>query len=115
MLISAVVYRDGRKLADIEPGEIHRYVAEPENLVWVALRDPDAATLEQMQSQFDLHPLAVEDARNGHQRPKIEDYGDSLFAVLHPAEIVKLDDGTDELKIGEVDLFVGPNYVLTVR
>src|SRR6478752_759728 len=110
MLISAVVYRDGRKLADIEPGEIHRYVAEPENLVWVALRDPDAATLEQMQAQFDLHPLAVEDARNGHQRPKLEDYGDSLFAVLHVIEL-----GEQQMQIGEVAIFAGRNYILTVR
>ncbi len=110
MLISAVVYRDGNRVADIDPSEIHRYVAQPENLVWVALRDPDPATLEQMQAQFDLHPLAVEDARNGHQRPKIEDYGDSLFAVLHVIE-----RGEEELKVGEVAIFAGRNYVLTVR
>ena len=110
MLISAVVYRDGRRVADVDPSEIHRYVAQPENLVWVALRDPDPATLEQMQAQFDLHPLAVEDARNGHQRPKIEDYGDSLFAVLHVVE-----PGDDEMRVGEVAIFAGRNYVLTVR
>lgn len=110
MLISAVVYRDGHKVADIDPSEIHNYVAQPENLVWVALRDPDPATLEQMQAQFDLHPLAVEDARNGHQRPKIEDYGDSLFAVLHVVE-----RSEEELHVGEVAIFAGRNYVLTVR
>jgi len=110
MLISAVVYRDGHRVAEIDPPDIHRYLAQPGNLVWVALRDPDPATLEQMQAQFDLHPLAVEDARNGHQRPKIEDYGDSLFAVLHVIEPV-----ADELRIGEVAIFAGGNYVLTVR
>ena len=110
MLISAVVYREGRRVADIEPADIHRYVAEPQNLVWVALRDPDPAALEQMQAQFGLHPLAVEDARNGHQRPKIEDYGDSLFAVLHVVE-----PGEGELRVGEVAIFAGRNYVLTVR
>ena len=110
MLISAVVYRDGHRVADIEPSEIHRYVAQPEYLVWVALHDPDPATLEQMQAQFDLHPLAVEDARKGHQRPKIEDYGDSLFAVLQVIEPQEL-----ELRVGEVAVFAGRNYVLTVR
>ena len=110
MLISAVVYRDGHRVADIDPKEIHSNVADPENLVWVALRDPDPATLEQMQAQFDLHPLAVEDARSGHQRPKVEDYGDSLFAVLHVIE-----PGEDELQVGEVAIFAGRNYVLTVR
>lgn len=110
MLISAAVYRDGHRVAEIEPTEIHRYVAEPDYLVWVALRDPDPATLEQMQAQFDLHPLAIEDARHGHQRPKIEDYGDSLFAVLQIIE-----PSADDLRIGEVAIFAGRNYVLTVR
>jgi magnesium transporter len=110
MLISAVVYRDGHRLADIEPSEIHHHVAQPNSLVWVALRDPDPAALEQMQAQFDLHPLAIEDARHGHQRPKIEDYGDSLFAVL---QVIEPHDG--ELRVGEVAIFAGRNYVLTVR
>ena len=63
-----------------------------------------------MQHEFDLHELAVEDARHGHQRPKIEEYGDSLFAVLHTPQ---MKDG--ELEVGEVDIFTGPNYVLSVR
>ena len=67
-----------------------------------------------MAQEFGLHELAVEDARNGHQRPKIEEYGDSLFAVLHTVE-PRPTDGSDELLVGEVDIFVGPNYVLSVR
>jgi magnesium transporter len=110
MLISCVAYQDGRKLADISVDEIHNYVSKPDCLVWVALREPDAATLENMQAQFGLHPLAVEDARNGHQRPKIEDYGDSLFAVLHVVE-----PDSAEFRVGEVCVFAGRNYVLTVR
>jgi magnesium transporter len=110
MLISAAVYRDGHRVAEIEPTDIHHYVAEPDYLVWVALRDPDPAALEQMQAQFDLHPLTIEDARHGHQRPKIEDYGDSLFAVLQIIE-----PSADEFRIGEVAIFAGRNYVLTVR
>ena len=61
-----------------------------------------------MQQEFDLHPLAVEDARSGHQRPKIEEYGNCLFAVLH---IVEPMDG--EFRVGEVAIFTGPNYVLS--
>jgi magnesium transporter len=64
-----------------------------------------------MQEEFGLHELAVEDARHGHQRPKIEEYGDSLFAVMHLPEL----DAVDELNIGEVSVFVGKNYVLSVR
>lgn len=110
MLVNCVVYRNGEKLADIEPHEIHHYIVKPDCFVWVALFEPDNHTLELMQAEFDLHPLAVEDARHGHQRPKIEEYSDSLFAVLHMIETV---DG--ELRTGEVDLFVGRNYVLSVR
>ncbi len=63
-----------------------------------------------MQRAFGLHPLAVEDARLGHQRPKIEEYGDSLFAVLHMVE-----PQADDLHIGELAIFAGRNYVVSVR
>jgi magnesium transporter len=110
MLINCVAYQDGKRLGEIQPDEIRRYLAMPGCFVWVALLDRDAAVLEQMQAQFGLHPLAVEDARHGHQRPKIEDYGDSLFVVLH-----LLEPEPDGLRVGEVDVFVGPNYILTIR
>jgi len=110
MLVNCVAYQDGRKLADISVKEISAYLARPGSFVWVALKDATDAELEEMREEFDLHPLAVEDARQGHQRPKIEEYGDSLFAVLHTIEVVG-----DDLKVGEVDAFVGRNYVLTVR
>jgi magnesium transporter len=85
-------------------------VSRPECFVWVALKDPGPGELASMQKEFDLHELAVEDARHGHQRPKIDEYGDSLFAVLHNVAAAG-----EELKLGEVDLFVGRNYVLSVR
>ncbi len=110
MLINCVVYQNGVRIAEIQSNEIHAYIGRPDCFVWVALHDPDVETLDQMQEEFGLHPLAVEDARHGHQRPKIEEYGDSLFAVLHMIEL----DG-HELRVGEVDIFVGPNYVLSVR
>ena len=114
MLIRCVVYQNGKKLAEIEPQHIHEYVAKPDCFVWVALYAPDAATLASMEEEFDLHPLAVEDAQHGHQRPKIEEYAGSLFAVLHMIELPN-DDPTAELRVGEVDIFVGKNYVLSVR
>ena len=110
MLINCVAYQDGRKLADIGVDDIGRYVGRPDCFVWVALRDADAAELAAMQQQFALHPLAVEDALKGHQRPKIEEYGDMLFAVMHLIE----PDG-DEWTVGEVAVFVGRNFVLSVR
>jgi magnesium transporter len=110
MLISCVAYQNGEKLADIEPNDIHKYIARPDCFVWVALFEPDERTLELMQAEFDLHPLAVEDARHGHQRPKIEEYADLLFVVLHMIE-----QGESDLRVGEVDVFVGRNYILSVR
>ena len=110
MQVNCVAYEDGRKLADIEPAEVHDYLKRPGVFVWMALRDTDDAELVAMQDEFDLHELAVEDARHGHQRPKIEEYGDSLFCVVHTVET----DG-DELKVGEVDMFIARNYILSVR
>ena len=113
MLLNCVVYQDGAKLADIPVADISDYLAKPGCFVWVALHDASAQELSEMQHEFGLHELAVEDARHGHQRPKIEEYGDSLFVVLHLLEPAA--DGSGELEVGEVDVFVGPNYVLSVR
>jgi magnesium transporter len=110
MLINCAVYKDGQKLADIPVEDISEYLHNPGCFVWVALRDADDAELNQMKEEFNLHELAVEDARHGHQRPKIEEYGDSLFAVVHTVEIAE-----GELLVGEVDIFVEKNYVLSVR
>jgi magnesium transporter len=110
MLVSCVAYQDGKKLAEINAREIHDYVSRRDCFVWVALRDPQSADLTEMQQEFDLHPLAVEDAQHGHQRPKIDEYGDSLFLVLKMVELAG-----EELRVGEVDIFAGRNYVLSVR
>jgi magnesium transporter len=110
MLVNCVAYQDGKKVADITKAEIPEYLNRPGALVWVALRDADDAELDEMQRAFDLHPLAVEDARHGHQRPKIEEYADLLFAVLHVVEAAG-----DELRVGELNIFVGPSYVVSVR
>jgi magnesium transporter len=110
MLINCVAYQDGKRLGEITKEEISDYVKRPECFVWVAIRDPQPAELAEMQEEFGLHELAVEDATGGHQRPKIEEYGDSVFAVLH---VPQLRGATVE--VGELDLFVGRNYVLSVR
>jgi magnesium transporter len=111
MLINCVAYQDGTKLADCSIDEISDYLQRPGCFVWVALRDASAEELAKMQEEFGLHELAVEDAQQGHQRPKIEEYDDSLFAVLHTVELAA--DG--EVNVGEVDIFVGSNFVLSVR
>jgi magnesium transporter len=113
MLINCVVYQNGSKLADIPVSEISEYIAKPDTFVWVAMQDATAQELEEMREEFGLHPLAVEDAQHGHQRPKIEEYGASLFTVLHLVEADPAKGG--ELNVGEVDIFTGSNYVLSVR
>jgi magnesium transporter len=111
MLVNSTAYQDGRKIADHVPiDDISEYVKRPEAFVWVALKEPTPEELDKMQEEFGLHPLAVEDARHGHQRPKIEEYGDSIFAVVQIPEF----RGKD-LELGEVDIFVGKNYLLSVR
>lgn len=110
MLINCVAYQDGKRLADVPIQQIGEYLHRPDCFVWVALRDAEPLELKQMQNEFGLHELAVEDALHGHQRPKIEEYGDSLFGVVHAIEMV---DG--ELLVGELDIFVEEGYVLSVR
>jgi magnesium transporter len=110
MLINCVAYQEGKRLSDISVEEISDYLERPGCFVWVALRDAQPKELEVMKEEFCLHELAVEDALRGHQRPKIEEYGDSLFAVMQMVELQG-----DELAVGEVAVFAGPNYVLSVR
>ena len=114
MLINCVVYENGTKLADIPVARINEYVALPNCFVWVALHDPTPDEMDEVQQAFDLHPLAVEDAQNGHQRPKVEEYGDSLFVVMH---LIDADtaEARSSMEVGEVDVFVGRNYVVSVR
>ena len=110
MLINCVAYQDGKKLADIAVEDIESWVRKPGCFVWVALRDATDEELRLMQKEFNLHDLAIEDASHGHQRPKIEEYGDTLFVVM---KLPELRNG--ELEIGEVAVFIGHNFVLSVR
>ncbi|MGD9901947.1 MAG: magnesium and cobalt transport protein CorA [Vicinamibacterales bacterium] len=110
MLVNCAVYERGERTADIPVSEIRPYLSRPGCFVWVAIKDPEPAELEALQEEFDLHELAVEDARHGHQRPKLEEYGASLFVVLQTVEWPG-----DDLVAGEVAIFVGPQYIISVR
>ena len=110
MLINCVAYENGRKLADITVEAISDYLARPGCFIWVALKDPGPGELSVMEHEFGLHELAIEDARKTNQRPKIEEYGAEIFCVLKTIEVEN-----DEFQVGEVDVFIGPNYVLSVR
>jgi magnesium transporter len=90
--------------------EIHSYISHADCFVWVALNEPTPEELQAMQEEFGLHDLALEDAQHGHQRPKIDEYEGSLFVVLQMIE-----RSGEEINVGEVGIFVGANYVLSVR
>ena len=110
MLVNCVAYHRGQKLSDIPLSEVRSHLERPDCFVWVALKDPQPDELASLQDEFGLHELAVEDAQKGHQRPKLDEYGASLFVVLHLIE----PSGSD-LQTGEVAIFVGPQYVISVR
>jgi magnesium transporter len=81
-------------------------------MAWIGLYRPEQHEIASLASEFELHELAVEDAIVAHQRPKLERYGDILFVVLRPARYL---DETEEVEFGEVHVFVGPDFVVTVR
>jgi magnesium transporter len=110
MLINCVAYLAGNRLSDVPLEDVPQYVGRPDCFLWIALRDPQPEELDRVHEYFDLPDLAVEDARHGHQRPKLEEYGDSLFVALHLLEFRE-----DGLHVGEVNVFVGPSYVVSVR
>jgi len=113
MLINCVAYEGGRKLGDIPIEDISEYVSRPDCFVWVALFEPSHDEMQLMAEEFGLHELAVEDAQKGHQRPKIEEYGDALFAVMHTLE--KHPEDPVDFLVGEVAVFAGRNFILSVR
>jgi magnesium transporter len=110
MLVNCVAYEDGKRLGDIGKSEISEYLARPRCFVWVALKDPEPAEVEELRAEFGLHPLSVEDAAHGHPRPMVQEFGESLFVVMHVPQL-----RGEELEVGELDVFVGSNYVLSVR
>src|ERR1035437_7992975 len=110
MLINCVAYRNGVKLAEPSIEDISEYRKQPDCLIWVALRDATDSELDKMQEEFGLQDLAIEDARHGPQRPKIEEYGETLFVVMHLVEVVHPD-----LTVGEISIFAGHNFILSVR
>ena len=96
-LVAAVVYAGGQKIRDIAIDHAREWAKRPGHFVWIGLHEPEPALLARVQAQFDLHPMAIEDAENAHQRPKLEQYGAAVFIVARTA------------------LFVGRGYIVSVR
>jgi magnesium transporter len=110
-IVNCVAYSHGRRKADVELSQVHELLKEDNQFVWIGLHEPSEEVLEQVQHEFGLHDLAVEDAHTAHQRPKVEMYGDSLFVVLRTAQVNR----ERHIEFGETHFFVGFNYIVTVR
>jgi magnesium transporter len=113
-LVDSAIYVDGQRVASPNslPETFEDLRRHPDGMAWIGLYRPEEQEVQSLASEFQLHPLAVEDAINAHQRPKIERHDDTLFVVLRPARYL---DHTEEVEFGEVHVFVGPRFVLTVR
>ena len=109
-VVAASVYVEGRRVANIAIDEASSWCSKPGHVVWIGLHEPSIELLKRVQRQFQLHDLAVEDANNAHQRPKIEQYGDGLFIVARTAQLAG-----DNIAFGETHLFVGEGYLVSVR
>src|SRR4051812_26084388 len=116
MIVDSAHYKDGVRqheeaLTPERAGELRRSAGAGE-FVWIGIHEPGSGDLEQLQNLFGLHELAVEDAQQAHQRPKIEDYGEEVFLVLKTAHY---HEDQEEVHFGEIHGFAGPGYVITVR
>jgi magnesium transporter len=113
VIVDRAIYRDGRRTSAPESlAEINSACRNGAGIAWIGLYRPDADEFAHIAQEFDLHELAVEDAVHAHQRAKLERYGDTVFLVLRPARYV---DETETVEFGEVHIFAGPQFVITVR
>jgi magnesium transporter len=110
-VINCAAYSRGRRVANVQLNEISTVLQQQDHFVWIGLHEPGEEVLSQVQQQFSLHDLAVEDAHNAHQRPKIESYGETLFIVLRTAQM----NEKHHIDFGETHFFVGANFLVTVR
>jgi len=116
VIVDSAVYRHGKRIVDDLPpselGRVRKLACEPDDFVWVGLHEPTEDELATVEEEFGLHPLAVEDAFTAHQRPKLERYEDTLFLTLKSLWYV---DANDAVETGEINMFVGSDFVITVR
>jgi magnesium transporter len=111
--VDNAVYVDGRRTADpANLDETFEVMRQRSGMAWIGMYRADPAEIHSVSEEFGLHELAVEDALRGHQRAKLERYGDTLFVVLRPARYL---DADEVVEFGEVHVFVGSDFVVTVR
>jgi len=110
MIMKCVAYQNGISIGDVTIEDISEVLKQEHTFVWLGLLEANRELLIKIQEEFGLHDLAIEDACAAHQRPKIEEFGESLFMVLHTAHLVG-----DEVKFGETHIFLGQRFLVTVR
>jgi magnesium transporter len=118
LVVDCAVYVDGERHEPDHPHEALRYAAEKGGFVWLGLFEPTEGELTEIAARYGLHPLAVEDAVYAHQRPKLDHYDDGLFMVLKTATYVEHEQLTATSEVvdtGEIMVFLGAGYVITVR
>jgi magnesium transporter len=111
-VVKCAAYAGGQPVGDVRIEDVSEVLRQQDRFVWIGLQEPDEPLLRLVQQEFGLHDLAIEDALRAHQRPKVEQYGDSLFVVLRT---VHADRDHDVIDWGETHIFVGPRYVVSVR
>jgi magnesium transporter len=109
-IIAASLYRNGKRVGPVSLDQPVRCATDRSEFVWIGLFEPSEAELRQLQENYDLHPLAIEDALLAHQLPKLDIYGDQLFVVARPAHLA---DG--QICYGETAVFVGDTFIISVR
>jgi magnesium transporter len=113
VIVGSAIYRDGVRLETSEdPATLGHACRLAGGVAWIGLVSPTQEEFDSLAAQFGLHELAAEDAVHAHQRAKLERYGDTLFCVLRPARYV---DETERVVFGELHVFAGPDFVITVR
>jgi magnesium transporter len=113
VIVDCAVYTDGkRRDGELPLADALEAASEPDSFVWIGLHEPSHDEFEAVREEFGLHELAVEDAIAAHQRPKLEVYDGDLFVVLKTA---RYDDVREAVQFAELQLFIGSNYVVTVR
>jgi len=111
-IINCAAYSGGKRVADLPICDLRKALEDPDRFVWIGLNEPQEAILREVQQEFKLHDLAIEDALSAHQRPKLELYGESAFVVLRTVQLLP---GGIGLEFGETHVFVGPRYIVSVR
>ena len=110
-IVNCAAYSEGKRITDVTLSDVHNVLKEKDQFVWIGLHESSENFFLEVHKEFSLHELAVEDAHTAHQRPKLEQYGNSIFVVLRTAQMKP----NHHVELGETHFFVGTNFIVVVR